>query len=426
VHPSDPAMNFARELPAFWNQPLVHPAWPQNKGPNTVLSGIALGPSDKSCLDCHKRPGGVQHRFPTVSTETPGYCGTVLPAAFNRTMPSAGNTGPYMKHFNALQASCRQPPPGDGTVSVNGGIQADPVGGRTDKTGTLTSCAPGATNCPVGFCYWRAVHGPFWQTTPAGTRPEDPSYQGSFLRIFAESGQWKWRAFSDTTGMPPNAPPGGVAECTVFDDLAGVTNGNASFGSTFAVTDSNGTQASQSLNVTLGSPAENVFPLTGFIGNVAHVFQDRESDILHVLESGGRVNLDHRHRLTPMTIYPVAPLTGESWTFGSPSWMPTYLARDVLSMNDVELVSAAIAPKARCYITGIAGAWSSTRQQGGQQPFAEILRATSGEIRLRVWPNEGRDRVWAYASCVALRLRVDEAATKPRFGDLRSQIVTAG
>jgi hypothetical protein len=396
-------MNFARELPAFWNQPLVHPAWPQNKGPNTVLSGIALGPSDKPCLDCHKRPGGVQHRFPTVSTETPGYCGTVLPAAFNRTMPSAGNTGPYMKHFNALQASCRQPPPGDGTVSVNGGIQADPVGGRTDKTGTLTSCAPGATNCPVGFCYWRAVHGPFWQTTPAGTRPEDPSYRGSFLRIFAESGQWKWRAFSDTTGMPPNAPPGGVAECTVFDDLAGVTNGNASFGSTFAVTDSNGTQASQSLNVTLGSPAENVFPLTGFIGNVAHVFQDRESDILHVLESGGRVNLDHRHRLTPMTIYPVAPLTGESWTFGSPSWMPTYLARDVLSMNDVELVSAAIAPKARCYITGIAGAWSSTRQQGGQQPFAEILRATSGEIRLRVWPNEGRDRVWAYASCVALR-----------------------
>lgn len=403
VHPADPAMNFAKELPAFWNQPLVHPAWPQNKGPNTALPGVALGSNDKSCLDCHTRPGGVQHRFPTVSTQTPGYCGTVLPNAFSTTMPSAGNTGPWMTHFNALQASCSKPPPGDGTVDVNGGLQADPLGGRTDTTGTLTNCPPGSPDCPVGFCYWRAVHGPFWQITPAGTKPEDPKYRGSFLRIFAEAGQWKWRAFSDTTGMAPNAPPGGVAECVAFSDLAGVTNGNASFGSILSVSDPNGTQGSQSINVTIGSPPENVFPLTGFIGNVAHVFEGRESDMLHVWENAGRVNLDHRHRLNPTTNYPAAPLTGESWTFGSPAWLPTYLAKDVLSMNDVELVAAANAAKARCHITGIVGAWSSTRKQGTQQPFAEILKASSGEIRLRVWPTEGSDRVWAYASCVALK-----------------------
>lgn len=403
VHPGEPAMAFARGLPAFWHQPLVHPLWLQNQGPGTTLNSVTLGSSDRSCLDCHKRPGAVQHRFPVVSNLMPGYCGTVLPNAFNRTMPSAGNAAPYKKHYDALQAACRQPPPGDGTVIVNGGLQADPTTTRVDTTGTLTSCAPGATDCPVGFCYWRSLHGPFWQTTRAGVPPEDSGFRGSFLRIFAEAGQWKWRAFSDPTGMAPSAPPGGVAECTVFNDLAGVTNGQASFGNPFAVTDPDGTRANQSVDATIGTAAENIYPLTGFIGNVAHYYDIEVPDRLRTREQAGRVALEHRHRLTPTGGYPVAPLTGESWTFGSPSWTPVYLAREVRSTGDVELVPAANAAKARCYLTGIEGDWSTTTRQGTLQPYADIYTAPSGEIRLRVWPNSGPSRVNAYASCIALR-----------------------
>ncbi|MFZ5637763.1 MAG: hypothetical protein ACOY82_14375 [Pseudomonadota bacterium] len=405
VHPGAASTTFPRGLPAFWHEPMVHPEWPQNPGPDTVLPGIALGASDRSCIDCHKRPGGVEHRLPSVSLQTPLYCSTVLPRAFSVTMPSAGNPAPYMTHYNALRAACQRPPRGDGTIAVNGGIQADVVPGRSDSGGTLASCPPGASDCPVGLCYWRAVHGPFWQTSPAGKVPEDPAYRGSFLRIYAEGGAWKWRAFSDATGLAPSAPPGGVAECTTFAALAGVSDANASFGNLFAVADDDGSRARQSLDITLGTgtASGNVSPLTGFIGNVAHAFEDRESDLLQTRADGDRMRLEHRHRLASTVNYPVAPLVGEAWTFGSPAWTPVYLARDVLSTDDVELVAAADAPRARCFLTGIAGAWSGARREGAQQPFAEIVAASSGELRLRVWPASGSDRVQAYASCIALR-----------------------
>jgi hypothetical protein len=403
VHPASAATAFPRGLPAFWHRPMVHPSWPQNPGPDSMLPTIALGASDRSCLDCHKRPGGVEHRLPDVSSELPGYCRTVLPRAFALTMPSATDPAPYRTHYDALRVACELPPRGDGTIAINGGTQGDVVGGRSDSGGTLAGCAPGASGCSVGFCYWRAVHGPFWQTSLAGKVPEDPAFRGSFLRIYVEGGAWKWRAFSDSTDLAPNAPPGGIAECTPFAALAGVSDADASFGNVYAVVDDDGTRMRQALDITLGTASENVSPLTGFVGNVAHVFDDRESDLLQARTDGGRMRLEHSHRLAPTTAYPVAPLAGEAWTFGSPAWTPVYLARDVLSTDDVELVSAVDAPRARCFLTGIAGAWSTTRSQGAQQPFAEIVRAASGELRLRVWPASGSDRVRAYASCIALR-----------------------
>jgi len=101
VHPADPAMNFAKELPAFWNQPLVHPAWPQNKGPNTALPGVALGSNDKSCLDCHTRPGGVQHRFPTVSTGVDPLSWTPYPFGGRKESTMPKTRAPYPPQLRA-------------------------------------------------------------------------------------------------------------------------------------------------------------------------------------------------------------------------------------------------------------------------------------------------------------------------------------
>ena len=83
-----------------WYKPLVHPNWPQNAVPSNV---------NGTCNICHVQngPGG---RFPNLSTQLPGYCGSVLQNAINRTMPPNNPGDPeFSEHANALLDACRQP-----------------------------------------------------------------------------------------------------------------------------------------------------------------------------------------------------------------------------------------------------------------------------------------------------------------------------
>jgi len=395
VHPGQPMDLGNKIIPKTWQEPLVHPSWPQNSGPTNLLNGIALNPNDGSCLACHTSG----RRFPEVSTELPGYCGTILPTAFSTTMPPGDVGNPkYNKHFNALQTACKQPP--SVGVVINGATQSDPTSNRSDTSGTLSSCT-GGPDCPIGFCYWRTLHGPFWQTTSSTIQIGDADYRGSFIRIYVEGNQWKWRAFVDPTGGSPKAPPGGTAECTNYNDIVTVPDPNNCFANMFTVFDKDGTNLSQTVDATVtGTASANV--LSGFIGNVAQASFDRP-DTLKVFENQGKIQLMQSHAANPPSPLKPGPLTGESWTNGCNAWTPVFEAKDVLSTSDVQLVSPAQANNVRCYITGINGAWSSTRNNGAVQPFAEIYKGPTNDIRLRIFPPGENDRVGAYASCIRLK-----------------------
>lgn len=395
VHPGQPMDLGTKIRPAKWSEPLVHPAWPQNAGPTTVLQGIQLGAGEKSCLACHQ--SGT--RFPDVSTQTPGYCGVVLPTALSRTMPSTspGNTAAYTKHVDALTAACNRPPAGG--VVINGATQSTPTSDRSDTSGDLGTCTAGTPDCPIGFCYWRTLHGPFWQTTPPTVAPEDPAYRGSFVRIFAEAGKWKWRAFSDGGGTA-TAPPGGTAECLSFDQIVGVPDPTQCFSSGRSVLDPDGTHGLQTVDATVNGPlSANV--LAGYIGNVAQYVDP--PDYLRIFERSGGIHLEQKHTVNPPGGLKVGPLQGESWTNTCAGWTPVFEAEDIRSTSDVQLVPSAQADKARCYITGVGGGWSATRNGGATQPFAEIYRGASGDVRLRVDPIDGFDQVEAWASCIRIK-----------------------
>ena len=169
----------------------------------------------------------------------------------------------------------------------------------------------------------------------------------------------------------------------------------------FTVFDKDGTNPSQSVDATVtGTASANV--LSGFIGNVAQSNVERRPDTLQVGESGGKIMLSQNHNTTPKSPLVRGPLTGESWTNGCNGWTPTYDAKEVLSTSDVQLVAPAQAKNTRCYITGVTGAWSSTRNNGTVQPFAEIYKGPAGDVRLRVSPPGENDRVAALASCIRL------------------------
>lgn len=396
VHPGRPMDLGAKLIPKDWQSPLVHPSWPQNPGPTNVLQGIALKPGEDSCLSCHNRPPGI--RFPEVSTALPGYCSVILPKAISTTMPpgSPGSNATYARHKDALLNACKQAP--SSGVVINGATQAPPSSSRSDIGGDLSACTGGG-DCPLGFCYWKTLHGPFWQATPSSIPIGEAAYRGSFVRIYGEGGKWKWRAFSDPTGGPPNAPPGGTAECVTYNQIASVPDPQNCFANMFTVHDPTGTNFSQTVDATAIGSTANV--LSGFIGNVAQANVDRP-DRLQVFETGGKVLLEQNHTATPPTPIRLGPLTGESWTNGCNAWTPVFEAKDVLSQSDVQLTPAAQANNVRCYITGITGAWSSTRNNATEQPFAEIYKGPGGDIRLRVSPVEGKDRAGAFASCIRL------------------------
>jgi hypothetical protein len=143
--------------------------------------------------------------------------------------------------------------------------------------------------------------------------------------------------------------------------------------------------------------------LTGYIGNVAQS-NNPSPDVLGVFEQSEKVVLVERHSSTPLPPFQLGPLSGESWIDGCPGWTPQFAAKEVLSDSDVQLVPYPQSRDVRCFITGITGAWSSTRNNATEQPFAEIYEGAGKELRLRVSPRgDARDRVGAYASCIQLK-----------------------
>ena len=113
----------------------------------------------------------------------------------------------------------------------------------------------------------------------------------------------------------------------------------------------------------------------------------------------------HRdHDRLPQQLGPIrGPLKGNSWTNGCDAWTPVYEAKDIFSTSEVQLVSPAQSENVRCFITGIAGAWSSTRNYGMTQPFAEIFKGPANDIILRVAPATASDRIAAFASCIRVK-----------------------
>ena len=287
---------------------------------------------------------------------------------------------------------------------VNGATQSTPTGGRTDVTVTLGACSD-PSKCPPGFCYFRTLHGPFWQRTRFEVPIADANYRGAFIRIFGENGSWKLRFFGDVTGLPPNTPPGGTWECTNYNEIAAVPDVSKCFAKQFAIVDRDGSVASASVDATVaGATTANV--LSGYIGNVAQTnFGEArdESDTLRVFKSLGKLDLFQTHSLNPPSPLNLGPLKGETWINGCTSWSAVYLAQDIFTTSDVQLLDPAQTRNARCFITGVTGAWSSTRDNATVQPFAEIYFGASQEARLRVSPSSGADRVGAYASCIQLK-----------------------
>src|SRR5262249_23900135 len=91
-----------------------------------------------------------------------------------------------------------------------------------------------------------------------------------------------------------------------------------------------------------------------------------------------------------------------AFTYNCASWTPTLSVKHKGTYSDVELIAAPNAKKHRCFLTGISGDWTATRNNGTVQPYAEIY--FSGQsTRLRVAPTSGNDRVYAEASCVQIQ-----------------------
>lgn len=117
VHPEKPPFASLPSLqPLAWYDPLVSATWPQNPGPTNLLDAVA---STGKCDSCHSV--GSAGRFPDVSTQLPGYCGTVLAIAkgtsSKATMPPFGmDRNQFLAHITALENACGAPPTGGGVV----------------------------------------------------------------------------------------------------------------------------------------------------------------------------------------------------------------------------------------------------------------------------------------------------------------------
>ena len=298
--------------------------------------------------------------------------------------------------------TCRRAPI---RVVCNGSTQSAPVPGRVDITCDVPVCSSG--DCPYGFCYWTSVHGPFWQTSKGSVPIAAPDYRGSFVRIYGEGGYWKSRIFSDATGLPPSAPPGGTVECTNFDEIVKIPNTKKCFSSLSGLTDVDGSQTFDSK--ALGKAGEAIYVLSGLIGNIAQANSQFAWDYLRILDEEPTALLAQQHDLSPLSPLQVGPLTGESWANQCADWAPDFVAKDMYSESDIQLVPYPQSKDVRCFITGVTGAWSSTRAGGTVQPYAQIYSGPAKDLRLRVSPGTVSgtapppDRVGAYASCIKLK-----------------------
>ena len=126
-------------------------------------------------------------------------------------------------------------------------------------------------------------------------------------------------------------------------------------------------------------------------------------DFLRVSETGGNVALAYAHTASPPSPLKPGPLTGEAWIDGCSGWTADYIVKDLFTTADIQLVPAAQSANVRCFITGVTGAWSSTRNGGTIQPYAAIYIGSGKDTRLRVSPSSEADRVGAYASCIRLK-----------------------
>lgn len=120
----------AQGLPTFAPNrydPLVAAAWPQN---DLSQAGSTV-PS--VCVGCHVKSSAG--RFPHLSNQLPGYCGTVLDKAYNQTMPPpppAGNPGSQSAAGSAFRSAwCNAAPDassadaGDPHLTTTNGVSYD-------------------------------------------------------------------------------------------------------------------------------------------------------------------------------------------------------------------------------------------------------------------------------------------------------------
>jgi hypothetical protein len=105
--------------------PLVAAGWPQN----ALSQSPTLVPA--VCSGCHTH-GGIGGRFPHLSSDLPGYCGTILAQAITKTMPpgAPGSQAGNPEVVN-LQNWCRTPPSagpsdrGDPHLTTTNGVNYD-------------------------------------------------------------------------------------------------------------------------------------------------------------------------------------------------------------------------------------------------------------------------------------------------------------
>jgi hypothetical protein len=316
------------------------------------------------------------------------------------------------------------PPP----VVINGSTSAlDPKSWK--NSGKQPLGQPGGR---IGFYYFTAIHGPFYQNSPwdpyvdtpapVANPPWDPpnqapSFRGTYLRIYGEPpGQWTVAWGLDATDIqnpqnnpPPPGGPGGKIEGIAFDQIDSVPNpGNCGSGP-HAIHDPTGHNSP--LTTIIDNPAGgSAAILAGFIGNVSRKGISGTTFLpatLRVADQNNQTLLTQVHDNNP-TPAVNQWFTGEAWGNGCANWQAGvhYAAHGVLSTSDVLLVPTADVPNVICYIDGIRGDWSrwqSDGQGGSRQPHAEIYIDPQSGYRLRVWPTTEQDAVSAYATCLYLK-----------------------
>jgi hypothetical protein len=362
-----------------------------NKNPHTAFTGTP--PTSVSPIWMKPDQGvyasGVENEAIAVKK-----CANSL-VAFNNGVGPKPEAGCNIVRF-AQGNTCRSAPI---RAVLNGATQADPVTGRVDTVVPLGIGGAG-TGVP-GFCYWRTVHGPFWQKSSSIVPLAASTYRGSFNRIYSDSnGVWQGRSFMDNTGLAASPPPGGTAECIGYNEIVKIPDTSACKQNlvTLADTLGNTTASLQPLSIGLA------VPLSSMIGNIAQASNSDFADVLGVFNPMGQANLRQRHTLTPPSPLVIGYLRGETWASECNNWTPEYVVQDVFTNSNTQLVAFPDSKNVRCFISGLAGAWSSTRNNGFQQPFAEIYTGGANELRLNVAPGEvGQDRVGAYASCIRLK-----------------------
>jgi hypothetical protein len=289
-------------------------------------------------------------------------------------------------------------------VIINGTTKSD----TTDYTSNIEiplGCKDQA-DCPPGFYYWTSLHGPFYQNSTAAVAIASPSFRGSYERIAAVGGNWVLQQKLNATDLVGAAPspgaPGGAISGINFSRIASIPIGSSCGGGVALSSVVDTTGGSASTSTTLFSPASSSLGiLSGFIGNVTTT----RTSSLQIFDTSTATKLTQTH----IVAAPPAKLwfTGEAWTNTCSSWAPStyYAAQNIQSNDDVQLVTAAVAPHVICYLTGIGGNWATSRPDGSggmDQPYATIYQGLAGETRLKVWPPVATDAdgITAYASCL--------------------------